>query len=142
MTEPVANLLHRLDKVRETKPDNWEACCPAHGDKSPSLSITRGDDGRVLLKCWAGCGAAEVVQAVGLTLADLFVRDEHRHARPGRKRLYPNYRNVLKLLRHEAEVILIASAHLKEGNALSDTDAAALERAHRNLCKAFEAANV
>jgi hypothetical protein len=142
MSDPVANLLHRLDKVRETKPDHWEACCPAHGDKTPSLAIARGDDGRVLLKCWAGCGAADVVQSVGLSLADLFVREERRHSRPGRRRVYPNYKNVLRLLRHESEVILIASTHLKEGKALSETDTAALERAHRNLCKVFEAANV
>jgi hypothetical protein len=142
MTDPVDRLLCHLEKVRETKPGQYEAVCPAHDDRNPSLSITRGDDGRALVKCWSGCGAAEIVQAVGLSLADLFVREERRQSRPGRRRIYPNYRNVLKLLRHEAEVILIASAQLKEGKTLSATDAAALDRAHRNLCKVFEAANV
>ena len=49
----------------------WMACCPAHDDRNPSLSISEGDDGKVLLKCFAGCGAEAVCSALGLTLADL-----------------------------------------------------------------------
>ena len=48
----VANLL-------EAKPagDGWVARCPGHGDRRASLSIASGDDGKVLLKCHAGCSA-------------------------------------------------------------------------------------
>lgn len=53
--------------------DGWKLCCPAHDDKTPSLSVTTGDDGRVLLKCFAGCTTQEVITAVGLQLTDLFV---------------------------------------------------------------------
>lgn len=49
------------------------ARCPAHQDRNPSLSVKEGDDGRVLLHCHAGCDSAEIVGAVGLRLADLFV---------------------------------------------------------------------
>jgi hypothetical protein len=48
------------------------ARCPAHEDKSPSLSISRGDDGRTLVNCHAGCKAEDIVKAAGLTMADLF----------------------------------------------------------------------
>ena len=34
------------------------ACCPAHDDKSPSLSISLGRDGRTLVKCHCGCSQA------------------------------------------------------------------------------------
>lgn len=46
--------------------------CPAHEDRSPSLSVKAGDDGRVLVRCFAGCQTAEVVAALGMGLRDLF----------------------------------------------------------------------
>lgn len=49
----------------------WVARCPAHGDDNPSLSIARGEDGRWLVHCHAGCSAEAVVAAVGLKMADL-----------------------------------------------------------------------
>jgi len=64
-------LISRLDKVKSTGNGKWVACCPAHEDKTPSLSVTEISD-RVLIKCWTGCSASEIVEAVGLTLSDLF----------------------------------------------------------------------
>lgn len=52
--------------------------CPAHDDKHPSLRVGEGDDGRTLLKCFAGCETANIVAALGLTLADLFPEPIHR----------------------------------------------------------------
>lgn len=49
----------------------WMARCPAHNDTRASLSIGAGDDGRVLLKCFAGCATDAVIAAAGLTMADL-----------------------------------------------------------------------
>jgi len=56
------------------------AVCPAHADHAPSLSISAGDDGRVLLHCWAGCETRDIVAALGLQWTDLFP------ARAGRRR--------------------------------------------------------
>ena len=50
----------------------WMARCPAHDDRQASLSISRGDDGRALLNCHAGCETADIVAGLGLKLADLF----------------------------------------------------------------------
>jgi len=69
-----------LSGVRSAGDRRWTARCPAHDDRSPSLSIRQADD-RVLLRCWAGCTAAKVVAAVGLTLADLY-DDARQHSRP------------------------------------------------------------
>ena len=33
----------------------YMACCPAHEDSSPSLSISPGIEGKVLLNCFSGC---------------------------------------------------------------------------------------
>lgn len=48
------------------------AQCPAHDDRSPSLSVRECDDGRVLLHCFAGCETRSIVEALGLSWADLF----------------------------------------------------------------------
>ncbi|MHB8263883.1 MAG: DUF3987 domain-containing protein [Acidimicrobiales bacterium] len=50
----------------------YSALCPAHDDHNPSLSIAEGQDGRVLLKCHAGCLYDEILACLGITSADLF----------------------------------------------------------------------
>jgi RecA-family ATPase len=51
------------------------ACCPAHGDKHPSLSVKRGDDGRVLFNCQAGCSFGDIAAALGIEQRELFADD-------------------------------------------------------------------
>ena len=69
---PVERILSGLDKVRNRGPDSWMACCPAHPDKNPSLSIKETEDGDVLLHCFSGCGVDDVLAALGLEMRDLF----------------------------------------------------------------------
>ena len=64
-------VLGRLERVKRSGA-GWTASCPAHDDRTPSLSITEGNDGRVLLHCFAGCPSADIVHALGLTMAELF----------------------------------------------------------------------
>lgn len=64
-------ILTRLKGVRKSG-NGWMALCPAHDDHNPSLSISRGRDGKTLLKCLAGCPTERIVEAMGLTMADLF----------------------------------------------------------------------
>src|SRR5260221_8082980 len=65
------NVLAHLKGVR-TSLRGWKACCPAHADREPSLSIGLGEQGQVLLKCFAGCPIEHITEAMGLTLTDLF----------------------------------------------------------------------
>ena len=45
------------------------ACCPAHDDSHPSLSITDGDNGKPLVHCLSGCTQDQVITALkGLNL--------------------------------------------------------------------------
>ena len=53
----------------------WMCTCPAHDDRNPSLSVKQCDDGRVLLKCFAGCSVVAVTDAIGLETRDLFPND-------------------------------------------------------------------
>ena len=43
---------------------SWMAHCPAHRDRTPSLSIRETDDGRVLVHCFAGCSQHDVINAL------------------------------------------------------------------------------
>src|SRR3989440_12973648 len=65
------NVLAHLKGVRPSL-RGWTACCPAHADREPSLSIGLGEHGQVLLKCFAGCSLERITEAMGLTLTDLF----------------------------------------------------------------------
>lgn len=59
-------MLSHLDGVKRTGPGRWLARCPAHSDKSPSLSLRECDDGRLLVHCFAECDVESILAAVGL----------------------------------------------------------------------------
>lgn len=128
---PIANhadrLLDRLDGVRKSG-KGWIAKCPAHSDRSASLSIAQGDDGRVLLHCFAGCLVHDVLAAVGLGVPDLFppritanMSTAERNAlREHAKQA--QWKAALNALQLEVGVVHIAARTLAEGQALTDDD--------------------
>ena len=67
-------LLNHLDRVSTTG-NGFSACCPAHDDQNPSLSVTPKDD-RILVHCHAGCDVEDVLAAINLETRDLFERDQ------------------------------------------------------------------
>ncbi|MFN7022271.1 MAG: DUF3987 domain-containing protein, partial [Phycisphaerales bacterium] len=81
MIDPVQRILAALrEHGREPKRAGvgWCCKCPAHDDRTPSLSIHAGDDGRALVCCHAGCTVEAVLAALGLRPADLFTPDPSR----------------------------------------------------------------
>ncbi len=72
MNDPVDAFLVLLQGVRRAGPDRWTAKCPAHSDEHPSLSISRGEDGRLLARCHAGCSFEAILAAVGWQERDAF----------------------------------------------------------------------
>ena len=69
----IGDVLNRLRGVRRVgKNGNYKALCPAHLDRNPSLSVTLRD-GKILLKCMAGCQTEAVVKRLGLSMSDLFL---------------------------------------------------------------------
>ena len=121
---PADKLLPLLKKVRQRKPGSWVACCPAHDDKSPSLYVTEADDGRALLKCWAGCTTEEICAAVGLELRDLFLSKSRRRTARG-----PSP----KAIQHEETIVRIAESLLLKGLPLSAEDQARYALARQRL---------
>lgn len=59
----------------------WMARCPAHDDRNPSLALAKGDDGKTLLTCHAGCAVEAIVSALGLKVGDLFAENGKRNGR-------------------------------------------------------------
>ena len=62
----VEGLLSRHFKKLRRSGRGWTACCPAHDDRRPSLSIGVGHHGFLLLHCFAGCTRSEVRASAGL----------------------------------------------------------------------------
>ena len=73
MTAPLQRVIDKLPGARD-RGHYFIARCPAHEDAVPSLSVSEGADGRVLLKCFAGCPVRRIVGSLGLTMRDLFER--------------------------------------------------------------------
>lgn len=67
----INDFLGNLGGVVSDNNGGWMACCPAHDDKNASLHVTLGNDGRILLKCHAGCETSAVLGAMGLTFKDI-----------------------------------------------------------------------
>lgn len=74
MSAPIELVLKRLDHVKRSGEGKYLAACPAHEDRTPSLSIREAGDGTVLLRCWAGCETSTVLAVLGLEWRDLFPR--------------------------------------------------------------------
>lgn len=139
---PTENLLAHMDGVRRSG-RGYLAKCPAHEDRSASLSISEGGGGRALLRCFAGCDALQVVQSVGLTLADLFpVRlkpatpEEHRAAQRAARE--SNWSAALGVLSRESSVVQAAAAMMRAGNTPSADDADRLALAAQRIDLARE----
>ena len=132
-------LLSRLDKVRQTGPSRWIAACPAHDDRSPSLSVRALDDGRVLVHDFGGCAAADVVAAVGLTLADLYPEKLSDHLPSYRARKHHHAAvTALKAIKFEVLLVAVAAQNIQKGVTLDDTDMERLAQAERKIREAVE----
>lgn len=81
------DFLEKLDGVTRAG-NGYVAICPSHDDTSASLGVTEGDDERILLQCYAGCSAPEIVKAMGLSLTDLFPPREKNYAAPDTTYVY------------------------------------------------------
>src|SRR6266581_60370 len=70
-------ILGKLDGVRP-RGGYWMARCPAHDDGEASLSVKRGTEQPVILHCFAECERDAILDAIGLTLADISKpREQH-----------------------------------------------------------------
>lgn len=136
-TLPDVNLLlSRLERVRKFGA-GWSARCPAHEDRTASLSVGIGAEGRILVHCFAGCPIGDVLGAVGLQVGDLFPRrlyeTPEQRAEARRLATMADWSAALCVLEREAGVVLIACGDLAKGITLSDADANRLIQAGERI---------
>lgn len=133
-------ILDRLERVRKAG-KGWSARCPAHADRTASLSLAEGSDGRCVLHCFAGCDALSVVHAIGLELADLYP-DRLSPTTPEQRRelrefaRMANWKAALAILTFEATIVEIAAKELLAGQPLIDADTARLSQAVERIADA------
>jgi putative DNA primase/helicase len=93
----------------------WMACCPAHEDREPSLSITNARGGKVLVCCHAGCDQRDVIAALRSRAAwETAGRQEGRFPRTVHRRL-PDDPDPDALKRTEAALAIWQSAVPADG---------------------------
>lgn len=113
-------LLSKLLKVRQTSRNSWVACCPAHEDKRPSMTIKETDAGTVLVHCFAQCGAVDILSAVGLDFDALFPPKSVDYSKPQR-RAFPAL-DILQSIATETMIVAVAACNVRQGIALNDDD--------------------
>lgn len=137
---PIDMLLSRLEGMKPAG-RGYRGPCPQCGGKSAKLSVTEADNGAVLLTCFGGCTAAEVLVAVGLTLSDLFperlrpMTDAERRDAWDRARI-TGWQAALEMLCKEAAIVHLAQRQLAQGQVLSADDDARLKLAEERIANA------
>jgi len=132
----IDTLLSHFDGVRETGYGKYVARCSAHDDRSPSLAISEGDGGRLLLHCWAGCETEDILSARGLTFADVMperIGSEHSY-KPLKSRF--DARQVLAGVSHEIMVVCLIAE--KYASIIGDEDERRLMLAATRLNTALD----
>ncbi len=84
--ELIAETARRAGRKVKRTHDGYMISCPgpshAHGDRNPSLHVTHGRAGDAVLTCHTGCEREAVVEAFGLTMADLFASTTPKSEHP------------------------------------------------------------
>ena len=112
-------LLSQLTGVRRTGSGRWIAKCPAHNDRSPSLSVRELNDGRILVHCFASCEVGSILAAVDLGFSDLYPERPISHRERG---IRFNPRDLLLLVAREAWVVALAAEDISRGKPLNSPD--------------------
>jgi hypothetical protein len=135
-----AAFLSRCQKVKETGRGTWVACCPAHEDRSPSMTVRELEDGRVLLHCFAGCDVEAILGAVGMGFDALFPDKPRQDYLPPLRRTFPAA-DVLEAVANEAFYVAYMAATMASGYTLQPLDKKLLEQSYDRIMEAQRIAN-
>lgn len=128
-------LLSSLAKVRQTSRDSWVACCPAHADKSPSMTIKAAPN-TILIHCFGGCSTEEILGAIGMTFDDLYP-DSGREVKPGKL----SAADALRCIAFESLVVTATAGTMRQ-RAITPTEMERLVQASARIQASLEMAGV
>ena len=131
----IEDILSRLEKVKRTGRNNWLACCPAHEDRSPSMTLHASDTGKIVVRCFAGCSFEEIVGAVGLGWEPWFPPKQECDFAPAIRRPFPAA-DVLEAVSSEAFYVAYMAATMAHGYQLEPRDKALLEQSYDRIMEA------
>ncbi len=134
----IQDFLSKFNGVKKTGKDRWMACCPAHDDRTASLSICIVEDGKILCHCFAECDIGQILDAVGLSVCDLF---EKRFPDSKGKLLNLPLHEVLSIIDREVTIVAVCGSRLLNGE-LSAADRERLFTAVGRIKYALDRAGV
>lgn len=130
----VDNLLNRLTKVKSTGKGSWLACCPAHEDRTPSLTVREIEHDHILFHCFAGCEPEKIIGAVGLDWKDV-MPDKAGEPRKPIRRPFPAA-DVLEAVDLEASIVWLVARKLVLGEQVDENDLARVQLAANRIHEA------
>lgn len=140
----VEKILNKLNKVKRTSNNTWLACCPAHDDKTPSLSIKDTGEGKLMLRCFAGCETIDVLGAIGLDWEDVMPPkqplEKIETVKSQKHTLYAT--DALRVLKIESQIIVMAAFDIQKGRQIKEAEMARITLAMERIKTVTEAANV
>ena len=142
-TNPLNQILGSVENVRPYG-NGYRADCPCGHRTSGSLSIGETSDGSVLLNCFAGCSALEVLHSVGLKFEDLYVRRDPKTMSQGQRLEYREkgmrsaWKKALFALPLEVRVVEIAAVQLASNIPLDEPDILRVQLAGERIRTAKE----
>ena len=131
----INDFLGYFEKSYRSGKDEYQCLCPAHNDKTASLSIKNLPDERILIHCFAGCAANDILEAVGLTFDDI-VPKRLGDFKPVSKPFNPYA--VLKAISNETLLVALAGLEVANGKTLPHEDTDRLMIAVNRLREAYQ----
>lgn len=131
----INDFLGYFEKSYRSGKDEYQCLCPAHQDKTASLSIKNLPDQRILIHCFAGCAANDILGAVGLTFDDI-VPKRLGDFKPVSKPFNPYA--VLKAISNETLLVALAGLEVANGKTLLQEDKDRLMIAVNRLREAYQ----
>lgn len=115
---PLNIVLAALEGLRQYG-DAYRADCPVGHKSRGTLTIAEGNEGQVLVKCFAGCSFQEIASAAGLSVFDFFpprpldTPEQRRKAKQRRREA--DWAAALRVLAHESVVLVVLANDLHLG---------------------------